>query len=97
MDLSLGQNQAQGLRLSVIQSMLLDGEVHTNSTLPAFYHLAHLGGQTRHEILHPPGHAHVAFPDALDRPIKADTVPVIVLADGEQALEVVASAVQAQG
>ncbi len=62
-------------------------------SLPDFHQV---DGQSGHEVLEPSGHIHVALPDALDRPVEAGPVPVVVFADGEQALEVLTRAVQAQ-
>ena len=44
----------------------------------------------------PPGHVHVSFPNVLDGTIKGGSVPVVILADGKEPLEVVTSPVQAQ-
>jgi len=87
----------QGLGLAGGENVLVDEHVTSDHPFPSLPDLHQLGGQSGHEVLQPPGHVHVEFPDALDRPVEGGPVPVVVLADGEQALEVVARAVQAQG
>jgi len=97
LDAPVFENVHQGLCLAGGEIVLVDEHVASDHPLPPLPDLHQLGSQSGHEVHQPPGHVHVALPDTLDRPIEGDPVPVVVLADGEQPLEVVTRAVQAQG
>ncbi len=86
----------QGLGLAGREIVLVDEHVASDHPFPPLPDLHQLGGQSGHEVLQPSGHVHVALPDSLDRPVEGGPGPVVVFADGEQALEVIARAVQTQ-
>ena len=76
--------------------MLLGEHVPTDCSLASFLHLTHLRGQSRREVLEPDREVHVPLADALDRLVVRVAIAVVVLADGEQPLEVVPRLVQAE-
>src|SRR5437867_2174261 len=63
---------------------------------PARLDLIQLGGQPADEVLQPAREFHL-LPHALDRPVEGATVSIVELAKREQALEVVACAIEAKG
>src|SRR2546426_6394569 len=64
---------------------------------PARLDLIQLGGQPADEVLQPDGEVHLLFTHALDRLVEGAAVSIVELAQREEALEVVACAIEAKG
>ena len=87
---------AQRDSLPFRQRVLPHQGVPADCVLSAYLYLVELGGQPCREELEPAREVHVPFAHGSDRPVEGGPVPVVVLADGEEALEVVPGFVQAQ-
>ena len=80
------------LCLSARKAVLLDQNITLNRQFPTLFHLGQLGDSALDKVLHPPSQVHVAFADALNRPIEGASVSVVILADRKQTLEIITSA-----
>ena len=88
---------AQRDRLAVGQRVLLHQDVPADCPFSTCLHLVELGRQPCGEELKPARAIHVLFANSLDRPIEGGPIPVVVFADGKEALEVVSGLVQTEG
>ena len=84
------------LRLTLCQAVFPDEEIAANRALSTVADLDKLGGQALDEVLQPPCHVHAVGANALDRPIEGGPIAIVVLADGEQPLEVVPGPIEAE-
>ena len=88
---------AQRDSLPVGQRVLPHQGIPTDRLFSTRLYLVELGGQPGREELEPPREVHVLLAHALDCPVERGPVSVVVLADGEEALEVVPRLVQTEG
>ena len=89
---------AQCLALSLVQPVLLYQHIPADNLLAALAHLDHLGFQAGNEVVEPTCHVHAVVAHALDRLVEGLPVGyVVVFTDGEQSLEIVPGLVKAEG
>jgi hypothetical protein len=90
------QDVLDGLCLSIRKTVLLDQDIALYGQLPTLFDFGQLGGQALDKILQPSGHVQIAFANALNRPIERTSIPVVILADCKQTLEVVPGPIEIQ-
>ena len=91
------QHMTKGEHLSIRQVVSASEDILLNRQLSSPLNLGELGGKADGEEFDLTRHVHVRPPYALESPVEGHAVPVVVFADGEQPLEVVARPVETQG
>ena len=76
--------------------MLLLDNIHADQRLAFLLHLSQLPLQAEGEVLQPFGQIEIALSHTLNSPVVAGPVAIIIFAQREQPLEIVALAIQAE-
>ena len=84
---------AHRFRLALVQAVLSGQHIDANGLRAAFLNFFQLCLQSQDEVLQPAGQIHVAA-HALQGAIEAATITIVVLANGEQTLEIIAGAIE---
>src|SRR5262249_45278769 len=82
--------------LACVEAMLHSYYISFDAPPAALSHLIHFRGQSLNKVIEPPSQAHPLLSHALQRRVEIRPVTIVVLADREQPLEVVASPIQAE-
>ena len=91
------QHMTKGEHLSIRQVVPASEDVLLNRQLSSPLDLGELGSKADSEKFDPTRHVHIRLSYTLESPVEGHAVPVVVFADGEQPLEVVARPVETQG
>ena len=91
------QHMTKGEHLSIRQVVPASEDILLNRQLSSPLDLGELGSKAESEEFDPTRHVHIRLSYALESTVESHAVPVVVLANGEQLLEVVARSVEAQG
>ena len=91
------QHMTKGKYLSIREVVSSSEDVLPNRQLSALLNLCKLSSKAASEEFDPTGHVHICPSNTLESPVEGHAVPVVVFADGEQPLEVIARSIEAQG
>ena len=91
------QHMTKGEYLSIRQVVSASEDILLNRQLSSPLNLCELSGKADGEEFDPTRHVHICLSYALESPVEGHAVPVVVFADGEQSLEVIARPVETQG
>lgn len=91
------QHMTKGEYLSIREVVSSSEDVLPNRQFSTLLNLCKLSGKAASEEFDPTGHVHVFPSNTLESPVEGDAVPVVVLTDREQSLEVIARSIETQG